>query len=319
MLDSQKNNNLDFLQSEEWRKFQESVGRRTFFISVGSFQASIIEHKLPIVGKYFYCPRGPVRMSNDDCRLSNFFDELVGLAKKENIGWIRIDPKNEEILSLIKNNTEYEIQKAPHDMQPKEIFVVDISKLEEEILSEMSQKTRYNIKLSQKKEVKIEEEGKHIEDFLKLVKATAERKGVSFHPENYYRKMLETIPDGIIKLYVAKYKDKIIAANLVVFYGDTAIYFHGATDDEYRNAMAPYLLQWQAILDAKRVGCKFYDFGGVKTGEDKEGKDWAGITKFKIGFSPQTKPVEFSGSYDIILSQRRYLLYKIIQKIRAAF
>ena len=120
-------------------------------------------------------------------------------------------------------------------------------------------------------------------------------------------------------MYVAEYKNKIIAANLVVFYGDTAIYSHGATDDEYRNVMAPYLLQWQTILDAKKAGYKFYDFGGVKAGGDIKGKDWSGITKFKLGFSSVTKPVEFSGSYDIIVNPRVYVLYRIIQKIKSIF
>ncbi len=335
MLNNLKNNNLNFLQSEEWRKFQSAVGRRTFFVSEGNFQANIIEHKLPIVGKYFYSPRGPVmELDSSSASWRIGMTTLLTLAKKENIGWIRIDPENEEMLNLIKNSTEYKIRKAPHDMQPKEIFIMDISKSEEEILAEMSQKTRYNINLSQKRGVSVkvisnfqfpisnqtpisnDQNKKYIDEFIRLVKLTEKRKNIRFHASEYYKKMLETIPGEIIKLYVAEYRDKIIAANLVVFYEDTAIYLHGATDDEYRNVMAPYLLQWQAILDAKKNGCKLYDFGGVKM---QKANSWAGITKFKLGFSPQTKPVEFSGSYDIILNQQIYLLYRIIQKIKSIF
>ncbi len=78
--------------------------------------------------------------------------------------------------------------------------------------------------------------------------------GSHLHPESYYRKMFETIPAEILKLYMAEYENKIIAANIVIHYGNTATYLHGASDNEYRNVMAPYLLQWQAILDAKKAG-----------------------------------------------------------------
>jgi lipid II:glycine glycyltransferase (peptidoglycan interpeptide bridge formation enzyme) len=172
----------------------------------------------------------------------------------------------------------------------------------------------------------------YIDKFIELVSLTAKRKRISFHSGNYYRKMIETIPGEILKLYVAEYKDKIVAANLVVFYGDTATYLHGATDDEYRNVMAPYLLQWQAIKDAKKAGCLQYDFGGVKKisplpltpspggrgwlEKPGEGNSWSGITKFKLGFAPNTEPVIFPGSYDIIIDKKKYYLYRAIQKIK---
>ncbi|HPN55040.1 MAG TPA: peptidoglycan bridge formation glycyltransferase FemA/FemB family protein [Candidatus Moranbacteria bacterium] len=298
----------DFLQSQEWREFQEKAGNHTFLVEQDGFSASIIEHNLPIVGRYFYVPRKSA--------IRNGMQEIVKLAQENKAGWIRIDLKNQNDLNLIKGNTKQKILKAPHDMQPREIFVLDIAKSEEELLGEMSQKTRYNIKLAQKRGVKIIIDRKYVEDFLRLVKATAKRKGISFHAENYYRKMVETIPENMLKLYVAEYNEKIIAANLVVFYGETATYLHGATDDEYRNVMAPHLLQWQAILDAKEACLKFYDFGGVSMNNEQRTNNWQGITKFKLGFSPNTKPIEFLGSYDIVINLWKYTFYRILQKIK---
>lgn len=364
---SQIEEKIDFLQSEEWRKFQESTGKRTFRID----GINVIEHKLPIVGNYFYVPRWPMTgIMNYKLGVNN----IIELAKKEEVGWIRIDPENEEVLNLIKKSTErfrprqtgLKIQKAPHDMQPKEIFVIDIAKSEEELLSEMKSKTRYNIKIAQKRGISVQvisnfqflppqwdpakavaisnqarisndKDNKYyyVDKFIELVNLTAKRKGVSFHPGNYYKKMFEIIPREILRLYCAKYNGKIIAANLVVFFGDSAIYLHGATDDEYRNVMAPYLLQWQAILDAKEKGCKYYDFGGVKIPQPAThnpqpdpnkkvtsyklqamGNSWSGITKFKLGFSEKTQPTEFLGSYDIILNNQKYFLYRILQKMK---
>jgi lipid II:glycine glycyltransferase (peptidoglycan interpeptide bridge formation enzyme) len=299
------NEKIDFLQSEEWRKFQENTGKRTFHVESNGFWVNIIEHTLPVIGRYFYIPRGSISQ------------EIVDLAKKEKAGWIRFEPKSVENLNIRPRRTRLKIWKAPYDMQPKEIFVIDIAKSEEELLNEMKQKTRYNLKLAEKKGVKIfiTNEEKYINEFLRLVSATAQRKGIKFHPENYYRKMIEIIPENILKLYCAEYNGKIVAANLVVFYGKIAIYLHGATDDEYRNVMAPYLLQWQAILDAKKAGCEKYDFGGIKITENNN--SWSGITKFKLGFSQAAKPVEFLGSYDIIINPFRYGLYRLIQKIKS--
>ena len=334
-----------FLQSDEWRKFQESVGRKTFHISDDNFHANIIEHQLPIVGKYFYIPRGPIISCNiQHGTWNNSINELIDLAKKNNIGWIRIEPADEDILEVIKEyirprRTGLKIQKAPHDMQPGEILVMDITKPEEELLAEMKAKTRYNIRLAEKKGVQIRitnyESGiknNDINKFINLVRITAKRDKITPHPKSYYRKMFETIPGDILKLYIAEYENKIIAANIMIFYGNTATYLHGASDNEYRNVMAPYLLQWQAILDAKKAGLTKYDMGGVKIPHPPtpspnsgrgcsdgyiragEGKNWQGITKFKTGFAPDTKPVKFPGSYDIIMDRRKYFLYKFIRK-----
>jgi len=356
-----ENNNMDFLQSEEWRKFQENVGRKTFHVSYPhpsplpegegdfSFWANVIEHKLPIVGKYFYIPRGPVLSADaEKFLIFNFqFSKIIELAKKENAGWIRFDANNKEFLKFATELiTEQKIVKAPHDMQPREVFVIDIAKSEKELLAGMKEKTRYNIKLSQKKGVQIRImnyelgiKNNYLDKFINLVKITAERNKITAHPESYYREMFEVIPKENLKLYVAEYEGKVIAANIMAFYGDTATYLHGASDNEYRNVMAPYLLQWRAIQDAKKVGYHFYDLGGVKTENHKSqitnhkqiqsaswrtkfkiqnsSDSWYGITKFKTGFSPNTQAVEFAGSYDIIINPIKYCLYRTLQFIKS--
>jgi lipid II:glycine glycyltransferase (peptidoglycan interpeptide bridge formation enzyme) len=313
-----------FLQSEEWRKFQESYGRKTFHIEGEKFWANIIEHKLKLVGSYFYVPRGPLGNGR--------IDEIIKLAKDNKSGWIRIEPVNNSLDSLGGETSKLgkALKKAPHDMQPKEIFEIDITKSEEELLKEMKAKTRYNVKLAEKKGVKIvvvdnnSDNKKYFAEFLRLVRITAKRNEISAHPENYYRKMWEVLPTGMLKLYVAEYEDKVIAANLVLFYGQFATYLHGASDNQFRDVMAPYLLQWQAIKDAKNLGCEKYDFGGISTNYElntniRITNKFSGITKFKIGFSPNILPINFPGSYDIILNSKKYYIYRILQFLKNIF
>lgn len=332
-LNMGKNNqNLDFLQSDAWRNFQEKTGRKVYFIeNKDASSASIVEHELPIVGRYLYCPRGPILKvesvasglsSGQKLKVKNFIAELIELAKKENEGWIRIEPENNEILKLIKENTDCKIVKASHDVQPKEVFVLDISKSAEQLLTEMKPKTRYNIGVAKKKGIIVvesqklkAESSKYIEEFLKLTKEMADRHGINAHPEQYYRKMIESLPEEMLKIYVAKFEGEIIAVNLVLFFGDTATYLHGASGNVHRNLMAPFLLQWQAILDAKEKGYTKYDFGGINTATKENA--WSGITTFKMGFSPRTKSVEFPGTYDIIVNPRMYAVYKGLQRAKS--
>ena len=71
--------------------------------------------------------------------------------------------------------------------------------------------------------------------------------------------------------------------------------------------MAPYLLQWQQILEAKKRGCAEYDFWGINE------KKWPGVTRFKKGFSG--KEVGYPGAFDLIFQPIWYSLYKIVKKI----
>ncbi len=332
------------MQSEHWRKFQENWGRKTFTLEEKdqdgdtTIFANMIVHKLPIVGRYFYVPRGPVvKIPNSKFQIpnhktQNFLRRLVELARENNIGWIRIEPASEEVLNLVKENvpSEFKIVKSSADVQAREILMVDLSGSEEEMLMRMKPKTRYNIRLARKKGVNVFSASRNskleirnvdcIDEFIRLAGITAKRDKVTPHPKGYYRKMLEIIPSNVLKLYVAEYEGKIISANLVSFFGDTVTYLHGASDNIHRNVMAPYLLQWQAMIDAKKAGCARYDLGGVKIrikNQESRIKDgWEGITRFKVGFAPDTKTIVFPGSYDIILSPLKYKLYRFLQKIK---
>ena len=200
--------NMDFLQSLEWARFQESAGRKTFSVAGDGFNASVVEHALPLVGKYFYIPRGPVisaragiQYGNSDLdtgsRIKSGMTALIELAKKNKAGWVRIEMANEKTLEAIRTWT-FDVQvgigiwghqmsftKSPHDMQPKEIFVIDIEKPEEQLLAEMKAKTRYNIRLAEKREVRIKKQevrGEYIDEFIRLTQVMAKRQEIQAHP-----------------------------------------------------------------------------------------------------------------------------------------
>ncbi|MEK9151728.1 MAG: peptidoglycan bridge formation glycyltransferase FemA/FemB family protein [Patescibacteria group bacterium] len=337
----------EFLQSEHWLRFQEAAGRDIIRFSDGGFSANGIIHTLPIVGKYLYVPRGPVgEISNFQFPISKLIEE----AKKQKMKWIRIEPETEEALREFKRIFGKDMVKAPHDTQPREILVADISRSEEELLAAMKSKTRYNIRLAEKHGVKVFEtrEKKYQQAFLDLMQATADRKEITPHPRAYYEKFLTAFSEDMCRLFVAEYDGpastredsastrggQVLAANLLMIFGTTATYLHGGSGDRHREMMAPYLLQWEQMRYAKAKGCTRYDFGGVKTGNSRQTTDngeaaepqadeakssWQGITRFKTGFSPETAPVVFPGGYDIILNPPAYALYGYLRRLQESF
>ncbi len=264
-------------------------------------------YKLPLVGKYGYIPRA-YNLNTENIK------EIVKKAKSKSLGWLRLDIKSLELVEDLKR--KYILRKAPHDMQPKQNFIINIDLPDDKLLANMKSKTRYNVRLAQRRGVKIivSRDKKYIDKFIDLVEQTAKRKGISFHDGEHYQQMFKNIPEDVLQLYVAEYGGEVVATNIVSFYGGAATYLHGATSDNHRNVMAPFLLQWQAILDAKERGIKYYDFGGIFPESNDSGQQ--GITRFKIGFSPETKPFETVGSYDIIFNKQKYWLYRLLQKIK---
>lgn len=307
----------NFLQSPEWARFQEMNGREVVRTESGVYG---FVHTLPIVGAYLYLPRFPGGNISD---AQSILKDLVSLAQQKKFGWIRVEPETEEILHVCERvisswgeNEQVRLVKAPHDMQPRETFVMDISKSEEELLVQMKAKTRYNVRLAEKKGVRIfmTREKKYRDIFLTLIEATAKRQNILPHPKSYYEKMIDAFSEEKLTLFVAEYEGVVLAANFVLFAGDTATYLHGGTSDAHREVMAPVLLQWEQMREAKRRGCHWYDFGGVSVSAEINNHQskiaaWEGITRFKLGFSPDTVPMTFPGCYDMVVDQKRYELY----------
>jgi lipid II:glycine glycyltransferase (peptidoglycan interpeptide bridge formation enzyme) len=91
--------NQEFLQSKEWINFQSAFGRKAHSFDLKKTHVNIIEHKLPLVGRYFYLPRGPL-INKDE--VIYFKEKIIKLASEHKAGWIRIEPKSAELLAEIK-------------------------------------------------------------------------------------------------------------------------------------------------------------------------------------------------------------------------
>jgi lipid II:glycine glycyltransferase (peptidoglycan interpeptide bridge formation enzyme) len=161
----------------------------------------------------------------------------------------------------------------------------------------MKQKTRYNIRLAEKKGVTVRA-WNNIESFHKMMLVTGDRDRFGIHSLEYYRRAYELFhPTGMCELLVAEYESKPLAALMVFGRGRRAWYFYGASTDEERNRMPTYLVQWEAIKWAKAHGCEEYDLWGVPDEDEaileanfeKRHDGLWGVYRFKRGFGGELK------------------------------
>lgn len=294
-----------FLQSAEWEAFERSLGRVTRRIG-GVLMA---RRALPMGFHYWYCPRPP-RLTGD------FFTAARKIAKQERSIFLKIDPM-EKIAPDVFDNAGGAIRPG-RAIQPTQSIILDLDKTEDEILGAMHEKTRYNIRLAERKGVSVRRGSSKIGEkdgkiFWGLLQETASRDGFRTHPRGYYEKLLKTRSDYFSnELFFAEYQGEILAAALINFYAppDTpppATYLHGASAPRHRAVMAPHLLQWRIIQEAKKRGCRYYDFWGI------DERKWSGVTRFKRGFGG--REIAYPPSMDIVYRPAWYAVYRMMKKV----
>lgn len=302
------------LQSDEWARLQAAAGHEAFPFSGVGFEGHAFRQPLPILGDYLFIPRGPVV---DMARLASeeFHRALSEIAEASSAGWIRVEPVSVEALEMLRSAFgPARVVDAPRDTNPRETFMVSLDGGPADWLGRMKPKTRYNIRLAEKHgvTVRFSRETRDMETFLALITSTANRKAITPHPKTYYRNFLSALPEDMCAVAIAEYQGVPIAAALLVFFEGTAYYLHGGSADAHRELMAPFLLHFKCMEEAKRRGAARYDFGGVRIRTKKKVQDtsWDGITRFKQGFAPNAETLLFPGTYDIIVSPVRYALYR---------
>lgn len=301
----------DFLQSWSWGEFQAAQGYK--LTRLGIFEdaqllgaVTLIKKSLPGALNYYFAPRGPVLSSIE---LWNFLvSELKQLAQQEKIAFLRFEPPvmdNQEAYQVWQGLLQAKNIHQSISLEPQQTAVLDLSLSEKDLLAQMHPKTRYNIRLAEKKGVEIFVASfKDFAAWWSLLETTGSRDGFRLHSKEYYQAMLKV---SGMKLYLAKHEEVVLAGILVSEFAQAATYVHGASSNEGRNLMAPHLLQWQAIKDAKAADLSCYDFYGV----DK--LKWPGVTKFKEGFSGQN--LAYLGTFDLVWQAGYYEFYGLLRRI----
>ncbi len=293
-----------FLQSWQWGEFQKSFSHEVLRFSLDDkIFVQAIKKDLPFSKSYWYVPRGPV-IADENADANQALLELFKELKKQGSLFLRVDPISE------LNVKARRVQST----QPQCTRFINFAKTEDEILKQMHKKTRYNIRLAGRKGVSITQGD--IETFIKLNHQTKKRDKFTSHPDEYYRKMARILNQDFLKIWQADYRGEPIASFLVVYFQDTAVYVHGASSNNHKDIMAPHLLHWSVIQDAKSLGYVFYDLYGENPEQELHpayNPKWRGITRFKRGFGGEQKC--YPQSFDLIYSSAWYRVYTLSKKI----
>ncbi len=311
----------NLLQSWQWGEFQKSCGHKIWRLAVsdaGQPVAQLQVIKLPLkFGQYiFYAPRAillnkhlPAHQQHQAMTL--LINYLKKIALDEKAILFRTDPPiskdDTSVLSIYKS---FGFLLSPKSTQPKTNLWLDINARAINILMQMKAKTRYNIRLAEKKGITIREttDPKDIVIFNQLTRETASRDRFVPHPDNYYRQQLTTLgTKHLLSLFIAYDGDAPLAAALVSFFGSVVSYLHGASSNLAREKQAPYALHCKIIQAAKTRDCTIYDLGGINLSPQHA---WTGITRFKLGFGGSI--VEYVGNLELPLNRAWFKLYRLL-------
>ena len=294
------------LQSWVWGDFKSRWGwsaqRLTLTIAQSSWEplaaAQVLKRRIPgLPYSILYVPKGPVLNYNDrELRLQTLA-ELEKVAKREKAILIKIDPEvvrywgvEQERKSPIGARFAEELQQrgwvhSTEQIQFPNTVLLDLTRSEEDLLGSMKSKTRYNIRLAERKDIKVRQGTMDdLPALAAMYEETAARDSFTIRPLAYYLDAWRSFVEADMGMpLLAEHEGDPVAAIFLVRYGDRVTYMYGASTQHERNRMPNYLLQWEAIRWAKAEGCTTYDFWGAPTEFVEDDPLW-GVWRFKDGF-----------------------------------
>lgn len=302
------------LQTPTWGELKSHYGWTPRFIQLGNLGAMILFRRLPLGLSIAYVPRGLVGEGDWQA----FWPEVDALCRREKAIFLRVEPDIWEPVTadFVAQNLP-EFTATAQTVQPPRTILIDLTRSDDDLLMDMKSKTRYNIRLAERKDVVVSASD-DIETFHRMMLTTGSRDAFGVHSLDYYQRAYELFaPLGACVLLMALFQEQPLAGMMAFAHGDTAWYFYGASTNVERNRMPTYLLQWEAMQWAKRKGCKVYDLWGIpdqsedvleNTFLDRSDGLW-GVYRFKRGFGGEIKRT--IGTWDRIYQPVLYQLYKL--------
>ncbi len=291
----------------------------------------VVIYDLPLHLHWAYVPMGPIFYTTDlperAHALQFCIDELKKSLQRISTVFMRFEYPYEDHV-VLPNLPSLRI--AHTEYRPQHTIVVDLTRSSEEIFAQMKQKGRYNIKVAERHLVIMEkwekkEDGWYVDGalskstadpvkvFQDLLNETAERDKFSVHGKRYHDAFFYSLTDSAF-LLLAKYQGRYCAGGIFsVSTGGKAVYHYGASTYASRHVMAPYKVQWEAMLEAKRRGAIEYDFLGIAPDENPL-HPLHGVTEFKKKFGGRERV--YAPSKEYVLQPLWYFLIRAIKKIR---
>jgi len=314
------NPEANFLQSWDWGEFHKALNKEIF--RTGFYAGNVLVGVMLSViepakrGRYLTVPGGPIIDWKNKDVVDAFTKKIRQIAKENNCVFIRVRPqlKSDQFSKSVFKNLGFIT--APMHLHAELTSQLNITKTEEELMTDMRKGTRYEIKKGIKEGIKISvsKEDKEIKRFYDIQIETAKRqKFVPFSYKFLFEQFKIFAKSENALLYNAEFENKLLAQAFVIFYGKEAVYHYGASTDEGRKYPGAYLIQWEAIKEAKKRGMTRYNFWGVAP-ENENNHRFSGLSLFKRGFGGED--FEYLHAQDLIINYPRYFITYIIENLR---
>jgi lipid II:glycine glycyltransferase (peptidoglycan interpeptide bridge formation enzyme) len=314
------------MQTIEWAKIRERHGLKVFCIEEDGDTTN--KNKNTIYGKRFvftlhhipftkytliYCPKSLLPSQK-------IISAVNELAQRYNSIFTKFEP------NVAKNDVESlpsTLVRSVHPIFTENNQVLDLRHDIDTLTSHLHHKTRYNIKLAQKKGVVVVEANdfQGYSHFEKLYFETCKRQRYRGHDRSYHKAVWSSIardnylPDKLqARIYFARHDADVLSAMQVWSFKKKAYYVYGGSSNIKRSYMSANLLMWRAIIDAKNDGCTEFDMWGSLPKDYDESDKWAGFTRFKSGYG--TKFAQYVAGQDLVHKPIAYQIYNALYKIR---
>jgi len=326
------------LQSWAWGELKSDFGWlpiRLAAVDHGDIAAAaqVLFRRLPLgLVSTAYMPRGPMLSQSFSLHSpdSELMQAVLSTCRRHHAVSLKLEPEWPDSDLSRQWMSTWRFVASPWSVQPRRTVLVDLRPDDDDILAQMKPKTRYNIRLAERKEITVSQgTADDLADFHRLLLVTGERASFGVHTLEYYRCAWTLFHDrDSVALFVAKHAGRTLAAILVIAWGKTAYYMYGGSSDEERPRMPTYLLQWEAMRWARARGCQLYDLWGIpdvdesEIGEDIQSAEASGVLshgmgglyRFKRGFGG--REVRYVGTYDAICNPVLYPLMLAVWKRR---
>lgn len=314
------------LQSYEWGEFRKKTGVSVIRKGIEkngklSEVFTMTVHPIPKTSfKIGYLPKGTLPTPE-------LLDALKTIGTEYNCIFIQLEPNitvgdgKSKMGNLILKSTP-SLRPSHHPLFTRFTFTLDLTASEDELLAQMHQKTRYNIRVATKKGVIVQEDNSPaaFKEYLRLTDETTKRQQFYAHTHKYHTLQWQTLPHETsthtlsAHLLTATFEKETLVSWIVFVLNGTLYYPYGASSTAHKDKMASNLMMWEAIKFGRKMGCTMFDMWGA-LGPDPDPQDpWYGFHRFKQNYG--ATHVEFLGSYDYVLNPIMYKLYQGMDVLR---
>lgn len=244
-----------------------------------------------------YIPRGPVLAGDPEALWRELWRAIDDISCQRRALGVIVEPNAP--LPFSGTYRDVGMVKGPAHVQPSRTVKVPLLD-DDQLLAQMHQKTRYNIRLASRRGVtfrRMPVSPESIAAFYGIMQDTAQRNEFAVHSLDYYADFLDVFGDDALLLGAWNDEGTLTAVLIAAVFGAEAMYMYGASSTTHRAHGAGAALQFEAMRWARERGATTYDLWGIPNKDPEsvatdgsnqiagtKGEDWRGLYRFKTGF-----------------------------------